>query len=176
MEVPMVEIQPIRVEIEREEDGRILASVPDLPGVMTYGSTKDEAIRKVKSIALQPVLEPMRGTDWDAETKMVIGAVEPLSRTNLLLPPGAKRRQLSFLSKYLHWCVNGAFPIWDSRARAALNYNAEVSWKSYGDWLIRVRREAVTHEACLEQVRSRDECLLRTLDKALYEIGRPKKG
>jgi hypothetical protein len=30
----MVEIQPIRVELEREENGRILASVPDLPGVM----------------------------------------------------------------------------------------------------------------------------------------------
>jgi len=34
--VAMVEIQPIRVEVEREEDGRILASVPDLPGVMAY--------------------------------------------------------------------------------------------------------------------------------------------
>ncbi len=49
----MVEIQPIRVELEREEDGRILASVPDLPGVMAYGSNEDEAVRKVKSIALQ---------------------------------------------------------------------------------------------------------------------------
>lgn len=49
----MVEIQPIRVEIEQEDDGRILASVPDLPGVMAYGGTDDEAIRKVKSIALQ---------------------------------------------------------------------------------------------------------------------------
>lgn len=49
----MVEIQPIRVEIEREEDGRILASVPDLPGVMAYGAAEDEAVRKVKSIALQ---------------------------------------------------------------------------------------------------------------------------
>jgi predicted RNase H-like HicB family nuclease len=49
----MVEIQPIRVEIEREEDGRILASVPDLPGVMAYGSTEDEAVRRVKAIALQ---------------------------------------------------------------------------------------------------------------------------
>ncbi len=34
MKAAKVEIQPIRVEIEREEDGRILASVPDLPGVM----------------------------------------------------------------------------------------------------------------------------------------------
>ena len=39
----MVEIQPIRVELEREDDGRWLASVPDLPGVMAYGVTKDEA-------------------------------------------------------------------------------------------------------------------------------------
>ena len=48
----MVEIQPIRVELEREEDGRILAFVPDLPGVMAYGANHDEAMRKVKSIAL----------------------------------------------------------------------------------------------------------------------------
>lgn len=53
MKAVMVEIQPIRVEIDREEDGRILASVPELPGVMAYGSTEDEAVRKVKSIALQ---------------------------------------------------------------------------------------------------------------------------
>jgi predicted RNase H-like HicB family nuclease len=49
----MAEIQPIRIEIEREEDGRILASVPNLPGVMAYGVAEDEAIRKVKAIALQ---------------------------------------------------------------------------------------------------------------------------
>src|ERR1019366_1783367 len=53
MEVSMVEIQPIRVEIEREEDGRILASVPDLPGVMAYGGAGDEAVRKVKSTLLR---------------------------------------------------------------------------------------------------------------------------
>ena len=49
----MVEIQPIRVELEREEDGRILASVPDLPGVMAYAASEEGAVRKVKSIALQ---------------------------------------------------------------------------------------------------------------------------
>ena len=49
----MVEIEPIRVEVEREEDGRLLASVPDLPGVMAYGASEDEAVRKLKSIALQ---------------------------------------------------------------------------------------------------------------------------
>jgi predicted RNase H-like HicB family nuclease len=54
----MAVMQPIRVEIEREEDGRILASVPDLPGVMAYGAVEDEAVRKVKAFALQ-VLEDM---------------------------------------------------------------------------------------------------------------------
>ncbi|MFB3830057.1 MAG: type II toxin-antitoxin system HicB family antitoxin [Bryobacteraceae bacterium] len=49
----MADVRPIRIEIDREEDGRVLASVPDLPGVMAYGSTEEEAVRKVKSIALQ---------------------------------------------------------------------------------------------------------------------------
>jgi predicted RNase H-like HicB family nuclease len=48
----MVEIEPLRVEFEREEDGRILASVPDLPGVMAYGTSEEEAVRKAKAIAL----------------------------------------------------------------------------------------------------------------------------
>ena len=49
----MITIEPIRVETEREADGRILASVPDLPGVMAYGDTETEAVRRVKTIALQ---------------------------------------------------------------------------------------------------------------------------
>ena len=59
----MIEVQPIRVEIEREEDGRILASVPDLPGVMAYGATADEAVRRVKSIALQVLAEMIENGD-----------------------------------------------------------------------------------------------------------------
>ena len=49
----MVEIQPLQIEIEREKDGRFLASVPQLPGVMGYGDTEESARRKVKAIALQ---------------------------------------------------------------------------------------------------------------------------
>jgi predicted RNase H-like HicB family nuclease len=49
----MVEIQPIRVEWEREEDGRFLASLPDLSGVMAYGAVEADAVRKVKAVALQ---------------------------------------------------------------------------------------------------------------------------
>ena len=41
------------IEIEREEDGRWIAEVPDLPGVMTYGQSRQEAISKVESLALR---------------------------------------------------------------------------------------------------------------------------
>jgi predicted RNase H-like HicB family nuclease len=49
----MPEIHPLQVETEREEDGRWLAVVPALPGVMAYGATLEEAVRKAKTIALQ---------------------------------------------------------------------------------------------------------------------------
>ena len=68
----MVEIQPIRVELEREEDGRILASVPDLPGVMAYAATEEEAVRKVKSIALQPMVSSagcILNRTWESKMK-----------------------------------------------------------------------------------------------------------
>jgi predicted RNase H-like HicB family nuclease len=42
-----------RVELDREEDGRWIAEIPDLPGVLAYGETRDDAIRKVTALAGQ---------------------------------------------------------------------------------------------------------------------------
>ena len=70
----MVTIEPIRVETEREDDGRILASVPDLPGVMAYGSTEIEAIRKVKTIALQVLADMIESGDEVPEALRVLFA------------------------------------------------------------------------------------------------------
>jgi len=36
-----------RIEFEQEEDGRWIADIPELPGVMAYGSSKREAEAKV---------------------------------------------------------------------------------------------------------------------------------
>jgi len=47
----MAEIHPLQIETEREEDGRWLAAVPALPGVMAYGTTAEEAVRKTKAVA-----------------------------------------------------------------------------------------------------------------------------
>jgi predicted RNase H-like HicB family nuclease len=46
-----------KVELEREEDGRWIGEVPDLPGVLAYGSTRDEAQAKVQALALRVVAE-----------------------------------------------------------------------------------------------------------------------
>ena len=71
----MVNIKPIRVEIEREDDGRILASVPDLPGVMAYGASEDDAVRKVKSIALQVLAEMIEsGEDIPEPLRLLFAA------------------------------------------------------------------------------------------------------
>jgi len=70
----MVEIQPLQVEIEREEDGRYLASVPQLPGVMAYGDTRESALRKAKSIALQVLAYMMEGGEELPEPLRVLFA------------------------------------------------------------------------------------------------------
>ena len=43
----------MNIEIEREEDGRWIAEVPDLPGVMVYGQSQEEAIAKAEALALR---------------------------------------------------------------------------------------------------------------------------
>ena len=43
----------LTLEIEREDDGRWLAEVPDLPGVLAYGESRDEAIARVEALALR---------------------------------------------------------------------------------------------------------------------------
>ena len=43
----------LRIEVEREDDGRWLTEVPELPGVMAYGQTREEAIARVKALALR---------------------------------------------------------------------------------------------------------------------------
>jgi len=59
----MVEIRPLQIEIERDEDGRFLASIPELPGVMAYGDTEEAALRKAKAIALQVLADMIESGD-----------------------------------------------------------------------------------------------------------------
>jgi len=43
----------IRIEIEREDDGRLIADIPEIPGVMAYGATQQDAVARVEALALR---------------------------------------------------------------------------------------------------------------------------
>jgi predicted RNase H-like HicB family nuclease len=47
----------VRIEIEREEDGRWIAEVPDLSGVMVYGGTRQEAVARAEALALRVIAD-----------------------------------------------------------------------------------------------------------------------
>jgi predicted RNase H-like HicB family nuclease len=47
------------IEIEPEADGRWLAEVPSLPGVMTYGNTRTDAVARVQALALRALAEKL---------------------------------------------------------------------------------------------------------------------
>jgi predicted RNase H-like HicB family nuclease len=54
----------LHVETNREDDGRWIADAVELPGVMAYGKTEDEALAKAKVLALQVVTDRLeRGED-----------------------------------------------------------------------------------------------------------------
>ena len=45
------------IEYEREADGRWLAEVPEIPGVLTYGATAQEAMAKAETLTLRALAE-----------------------------------------------------------------------------------------------------------------------
>lgn len=47
----------LTIEFDREEDGRWIAEVPELPGVMAYGTSREEAQAAVQALALRVVAD-----------------------------------------------------------------------------------------------------------------------
>lgn len=45
------------IQFEQEADGRWIAEINDLPGVLAYGATKNEALAKAEALALRVVAE-----------------------------------------------------------------------------------------------------------------------
>jgi predicted RNase H-like HicB family nuclease len=47
----------LQIELEQESDGRWIAEVPALPGVLTYGVTRTDAVAKIQALALRVLAE-----------------------------------------------------------------------------------------------------------------------
>ena len=49
----------LTLQTEQEDDGRWIAEVPQLPGVLAYGATRDEAMAKAEVLALRVLAEQL---------------------------------------------------------------------------------------------------------------------
>jgi predicted RNase H-like HicB family nuclease len=47
----------LKIETDREEDGRWIAEVPALPGVLAYGDSDGDARAKVQALALRVIAD-----------------------------------------------------------------------------------------------------------------------
>lgn len=64
----------LKIEIEQEVDGRFIAEVPELPGVMAYGSTREEAIAKVEAVALRTLADRVEQGEVVPELPLIFSA------------------------------------------------------------------------------------------------------
>jgi predicted RNase H-like HicB family nuclease len=53
----------LTIEHEKEEDGRWIAEVPELPGVLAYGATADEAMAKAEALALRVLADRLENKE-----------------------------------------------------------------------------------------------------------------
>jgi predicted RNase H-like HicB family nuclease len=56
----------LQIETEIEEDGRWIAAVSSLPGVMVYGASEMEAIQKVKALAFRVIADRLENGELDS--------------------------------------------------------------------------------------------------------------
>ena len=62
--------QVLTVELDQEVDGRFIAEIPDLPGVMTYGQTRDEALQKAAALAFRVFADRLESDEVRAKSDM----------------------------------------------------------------------------------------------------------
>lgn len=55
------------IELEREDDGRWIAEVVELPGVLAYGSSEDEAVALAQALALRVVADRLENDEAGRE-------------------------------------------------------------------------------------------------------------
>ena len=61
----------MKIEIEKEDDGRWIAEIPELPGVMAYGNTRKHAIAKAEALALRVMADRLEHEEEIPELKEV---------------------------------------------------------------------------------------------------------
>jgi predicted RNase H-like HicB family nuclease len=58
----------VSIELDREDDGRWIAEALELPGVMTYGETREEAISNTERLAIEVIADRIRHGELPASS------------------------------------------------------------------------------------------------------------
>lgn len=58
----------LTIEIEQETDGRWLAEIPELPGVMVYGDTQDKAAQLARALAFRVLADKIEAGELEASS------------------------------------------------------------------------------------------------------------
>lgn len=67
----ILEHMQLDLEVEREEDGRWIAEITNMPGAMAYGQTRPEAIQKARALALRVLADKMEHGELGDESSSV---------------------------------------------------------------------------------------------------------
>ncbi len=59
------------VEVEQETDGRWIAEIAQIPGAMSYGTSRDEAVARVEALALRVLAERIEQGESSPEIQQV---------------------------------------------------------------------------------------------------------
>lgn len=55
----------LSIELDREQDGRWIAEIPYLPGVMVYGDSQPEVLKKVQILAFHVIADLIESGDFE---------------------------------------------------------------------------------------------------------------
>jgi predicted RNase H-like HicB family nuclease len=60
------------IETEQETDGRWIAEIPQVPGALAYGTTRDEAVKKAYAIALRSIADDVECSQQDLPSSISV--------------------------------------------------------------------------------------------------------
>ena len=60
----------LTIEVEQENDGRWIAEIPQIPGAMVYGRTREEAVSRVEALALRVLAERGRHVEHNDSNQL----------------------------------------------------------------------------------------------------------
>lgn len=66
----------LTIDTEQEDDGRWIGEVPELPGVLVYGATRDEAMARAEALALRVLAERLEHAEARAVPLTITVAAE----------------------------------------------------------------------------------------------------